>query len=119
MSDRAAELIPLSPPVFHVLLALGESAMHGYAMMQSLEDKTHGAEALLPGTLYATIARMVDAGLIEESTPPADATDKRRRYYGVTSFGREVATLESERLARLLSIARAENLVAAGSGEPS
>jgi DNA-binding PadR family transcriptional regulator len=117
MSRDAADLIPLSPPVFHVLLALGEAAMHGYAMMQSLEDKTAGAEALLPGTLYATIARMVDAGLIEECDPPADATDRRRRYYRVTAFGREVAALESERLVRLLGIARAENLVAAGSGD--
>ena len=107
----AAALIPLSTPVFHVLLALGDRAMHGYAMMQALEDKTEGAEALLPGSLYATISRMVDAGLIEECDAPADATDQRRRYYRVTGFGRDVATAESERLERLLAIARSENLI--------
>jgi len=116
-NTAATKLIPLSPPVFHVLLALGESAMHGYAMMQSFDAKTAGAESLLPGTLYATIARMVDAGLIEECDPPAEASDRRRRYYRVTDFGREVAAAESERLSRLLGIARAENLVPAGSSD--
>lgn len=115
----AQELIPLSPPVFHVLLALGESAMHGYAMMQSFEAKTAGAEALLPGTLYATIARMVDAELIEECDPPEDATDRRRRYYRVTDLGRAVVVAESERLSRLLRIARAENMMPAGPGGAS
>ena len=117
MHSTAQELIPLSPPVFHVLLALGDSAMHGYAMMQAFEAKTDGAETLLPGTLYATIARMVDAKLIEESEPPADASDRRRRYYRVTAFGREVVAAESERLSRLLRIARAENMIPAGSGD--
>jgi len=118
MSTTAArELIPLSPPVFHVLLALGDTAMHGYAMMQSFEAKTAGTEALLPGTLYATIARMVDARLIEESEPPENARDRRRRYYRVTDFGREVVAAESERLSRLLRIARAENMIPAGSGD--
>jgi DNA-binding PadR family transcriptional regulator len=116
MKPSANALIPLSPPVFHVLLALGDSAMHGYAMMQAFESKTGGTETLLPGTLYATIARMADAGLIEECDPPSSATDRRRRYYRITAFGREVAALESERLTRLLGIARAENLVP-GSGE--
>ena len=116
-SQRPEELIPLSPPVFNVLLALGDSAMHGYAMMQGLEAKTGGAETLLPGTLYATIARMVDGDLIEECDPPADASDRRRRYYRITSFGREVAVAESSRLERLLAIARAENLIPEGSGQ--
>ena len=112
----AQELIPLSPPVFHVLLALGDAAMHGYHMMQAFEAKTAGADALLPGTLYATIARMVDAELIEECDPPADASDRRRRYYRVTPLGREVVAAESERLARLLRIARAENMIPADPG---
>jgi len=120
MSNAAAqELIPLSPPVFHVLLALGDSAMHGYAMMQSFEAKTDGTEALLPGTLYATIARMVDARLIEEAATPDDASDRRRRYYRVTDFGRDVVEAESERLSRLLRIARAANMIPAGSGDAS
>ena len=116
-ANPATKLIPLSPPVFHVLLALGDSAMHGYAMMQAFDTKTAGAEALLPGTLYATIARMVDAALIQECDPPGNATDRRRRYYHVTDFGREVAAAESKRLSRLLGIARAENMIPAGSGD--
>lgn len=109
--DPAAEL-PLSPPVFHILLALGDRAMHGYAMMQAFEAKTGGTESILPGTLYATVARMLDAGLIEElEEPPADSTDRRRRYYRVTDYGREVARAESGRLARLLDVARGERLV--------
>ena len=110
-----AELLPLSPPVYHVLLALGERALHGYAIMQAFEDKTAGEDTILPGTLYATIARMVDAGLIEEGEPGADGSnDRRRRYYRVTEFGRAVARAESERLARLLRVARAEQLLPTG-----
>jgi DNA-binding PadR family transcriptional regulator len=117
MKPDVDDCIPLSPPVFHVLLALGDSAMHGYAMMQAFEAKTGGAETLLPGTLYATIARMVDTGLITECAPPVDATDRRRRYYSVTAFGREVAAAESQRLERLLRIARSENMATAAPGE--
>lgn len=114
------ELLPLSPPVYHVLLALGDEAMHGYAIMQAFNDKTDGREALLPGTLYATISRMVDAGLIEEpAEPPTASADKRRRYYRVTSFGREVARAESERIDRLLAVARRERLAPGGSGSSS
>ncbi len=119
MNAAARELLPLSPPVFHVLLALGDSAMHGYAMMQAFEAKTEGADTLLPGTLYATIARMVDAELIDECDPPANASDRRRRYYRVTDLGRATVAAESERLSRLLRIARAENMVPAGSSDPS
>lgn len=113
------ELLPLSPPVYHVLLALGSDAMHGYGIMQAFAEKTRGEEALLPGTLYATIARMVDAGLIEEiPDPPPEPSDKRRRYYRVTAFGRDVALAESERIGRLLSVARNEQLVPeSGAGE--
>lgn len=104
-------LLPLSPPVYHVLLALGEHAMHGYKIMQAFECKMGGTESILPGTLYATISRMKKAGLLEElDEAPADSTDARRRYYRLTEFGRTVASAESERLARLLRIARAENL---------
>lgn len=116
-SAEAHELVPLSPPVFHVLLALGSGAMHGYAIMQAFDDKTGGQGSILPGTLYATISRMVETGLIEElDEPPAGSTDRRRRYYRTTPFGRSVAEAESRRMARLLEVARSENLVAAGPG---
>ncbi len=107
-----SDLLPLSPPVFHVLLALGTHAMHGYAIMQAFEHKTGGQEVILPGTLYATISRMVDADLLEELVePPPGSTDRRRRYYGVTELGRAVAEAETNRMARLLRVARGENLV--------
>ena len=112
MPDRedVHEFLPLSPPVYHVLLALGGDAMHGYAIMQAFNEKTGGQETLLPGTLYATIARMVEAELIEETdTPPDDPADRRRRYYRVTPYGREVARAESDRLRRLLAVARREH----------
>jgi DNA-binding PadR family transcriptional regulator len=113
MSDNQdpRKLLPLSPPVYHVLLALGGDAMHGYAIMQAFADKTSGQEELLPGTLYATISRMVDAGLIEElAEAPPESSDKRRRYYRVTDFGRAVARAESDRIHRLLAVARREQL---------
>ena len=107
--------IPLTPPEYHVLLALGHDALHGYAMMQSLEEKTDGRDVLLPGTLYATLARMVDRGLLEGlEEPPDPEADARRRYYRVTALGREVARAESDRLRRLLAVAESERLAADG-----
>lgn len=111
-SRNVGELLPLSPPVYHVLLALGDRTLHGYAIMQAFEDKTGGHEVLLPGTLYATLARMVDAGLVEEPPEPPDSGDARRRYYRVTEFGRAVARAESQRLLLLLDLARRESLTA-------
>jgi len=104
------ELLPLSPPVYHVLLALGGEALHGYAMMQAFEELTGGAEQLLPGTLYATLARMVQTGLIEETDPPDRGADARRRYYRATDLGRRVAAAETARMARLVEVARGRRL---------
>lgn len=103
--------LPLTPPEYHVLLALGDRALHGYAMMQALDEKTDGRDALLPGTLYATLARMVARGLLSElDEPPEPDADRRRRYYRVTPLGRDVALAESARLRRLLRVAEGENL---------
>jgi DNA-binding PadR family transcriptional regulator len=103
--------LPLTAPEYHVLLALGEQALHGYAMMQALDEKTGGRDALLPGTLYATLARMVSRGMIAElDEPPEPGADRRRRYYRVTALGRDVARAESARLLRLLRVAEGENL---------
>jgi DNA-binding PadR family transcriptional regulator len=113
-SDAAdvAELLPLSPAVYHVLLGLGRETLHGYAIMQSFQRLTGGVERLLPGTLYATLARMVEAGILMEAEPPEDDADARRRYYRATEFGRSLAAAESRRLQRLLDIARAQHLAA-------
>ena len=105
-----SEHLPLSPPVYHVLLALGQQTLHGYGIMQGFEEMTAGAEQLLAGTLYATLARMVETGFIEETPPPDPAADRRRRYYRVTELGRQIAALEAERMARLVAIARSQQL---------
>src|SRR6187431_1183261 len=103
-----AELLPLKHSTYQVLLALGDGeAMHGYAVMQAIAEMTDGREAILPGTLYAALARMVDEGLVEESEPRDDASGgPPRRYYRRTNFGRAVARAESERLRALLDVAR-------------
>lgn len=104
--------LPLTTPEYHVLLALGDEALHGYGMMQALEEKTGGRDALLPGTLYTTLARMVARGLLEElAEPPEPGADARRRYYRATPLGVAVARAESARLTRLLRVAAAARLV--------
>ena len=102
---------PLTSAVFHILLALADGPLHGYAIMQAVSAMTEGREAILPGTLYAALARMVDEGLVTESTPKDDASGgPARRYYQRTRFGRAVARAESERLRALLAVARAQNM---------
>jgi DNA-binding PadR family transcriptional regulator len=107
-----AELLPLKHATYQVLLALGDGeTMHGYAIMQAVSAMTGGRETILPGTLYAALARMVDEGLVSESPPNDDASGgPARRYYQRTRFGRAVARAESERLRVLLDVARAQNM---------
>ena len=111
-----AALIPLKQSTYQVLLALADGqALHGYAIMQAVGEMTEGRETILPGTLYAALARMVDDGLVEEREGAADTSGgPARRYYRRTAFGRAVARAESERLRALLEIARAQNIF----GEP-
>lgn len=109
-----ATLLPLKHATYQVLLALGDSdSMHGYAVMQSIAEMSGGRETILPGTLYAALARMVDDGLVEESEPRADNASggPPRRYYRRTEFGRAVARAESERMRALLDVARAQNIL--------
>ena len=111
------ELLPLKQATYHVLLALGDGeSMHGYAIMQAVAEMTDGRETILPGTLYAALARMVDEKLVEESAPRNDDASggPPRRYYRRTSFGRAVARAESERLRALLEVARAQNMLGDG-----
>ena len=118
LSRDPAALLPLKQSTYQVLLALddGES-MHGYAIMQAVTELTGGRESILPGTLYAALARMVDEGLVEESAPRDDdpSGGPPRRYYRRTKFGRAVARAESERLRALLDVARAQKIL--GDGE--
>jgi DNA-binding PadR family transcriptional regulator len=109
-----AELLPLKRSTYQVLLALEDGvSLHGYAIMQAVAAMTDGRETILPGTLYAALARMVDERLVEESEPRHDdpSGGPARRYYKRTAFGRAVARAESERLRALLDVARAQNIL--------
>ncbi len=105
--------IPLKRSIYHILLALGDGEMHGYGIMQSLSEKTKGRERILPGTLYASLPRMVDEKLVEERDPPEGehSGGPKRRYYKRTELGRAVASAESERLRVLLSIAAEQDIL--------
>jgi DNA-binding PadR family transcriptional regulator len=106
-------LLPLPPAVFHILIALADRERHGYSIMQDVAARTGGKVQLSAGTLYSSIRRMLEQGLIEElaESPDPSSTDERRRYYRLTRFGRRVATAEVERLSALLQEARATGLV--------
>jgi len=106
-------MLPLTPAVFHILLALADRERHGYGIKQEVSRLTYDKVKLGPGTLYGTIKRMVAAGLLEESTrqQKAGSQPKRRRYYRATEFGKRVAVAESERLQVLVSGARAKKLL--------
>jgi DNA-binding PadR family transcriptional regulator len=104
---------PLTPAMFHVLLALAGDDLHGYAILKEVELRTGGKVKLSTGTLYGIIKRLLADGLIiERRSRPAEADDdERRRYYRLTTQGREVAAAEAERMDELLSVARARNLL--------
>jgi DNA-binding PadR family transcriptional regulator len=104
---------PLTPAMFHVLLALAGDDLHGYAILKEVELRTAGEVKLSTGTLYGIIKRLLNDGLIVElrHRPPARDDDERRRYYRLTSKGREIAALEAERLEKVVALARARRLL--------
>jgi DNA-binding PadR family transcriptional regulator len=106
--------LPLTPAVFHILLALADEEKHGYAIMQEVEAVTAGRVKMGPGTLYGSIKRMLAASLIEESDDRPDPTldDERRRYYSQTGLGRRVLRAEIDRMAVLMRLARRKNVLA-------
>jgi len=108
----AESFLPLPAAVFHILVAVADRERHGYAIMQDVAARTDGTLRLSPGTLYGSIKRMLQDGLIEEldERPDPEHDDTRRRYYRITAFGRDVAMAESARLAKLLGQARATGL---------
>jgi DNA-binding PadR family transcriptional regulator len=105
----AGELLPLTQPVFHILLALADEERHGYGIMQDVAQQTGGALQLGPGTLYGCLKRMLAAGLVEESDERPDPTldDERRRYYRMTPFGKRIVRAEAKRLAGAVTVAMA------------
>jgi len=107
------EFLPLTPAVFNILLALADSEKHGYGIMLEVEANTKGQVIMGPGTLYGSIKRMLKADLIAESDERADPEmdDQRRRYYKLTNLGRRVLSMEAERLASQVMIARAKNVL--------
>jgi len=107
------EFLPLTPAMFHILLALADRERHGYHIMREVEERTEGMVRLGPGTLYGSIKRMLSDGLVEESgeRPDPEMDDERRRYYRLTDFGYRVATAEAERLAGLVRSARSKKLL--------
>lgn len=109
-------LVPLTPLAFHILLSLADEPRHGYAIIRDIEKRTEGAMNVRSGTLYTAIQRLESDGLLEPAGRRAmdDKTDRRRRYYRITSLGRRVARLESVRIAAMLSTARAKNLYDTG-----
>jgi DNA-binding PadR family transcriptional regulator len=107
-------LLPLPVATFHILVAVADQDRHGYAIMQDVAQRTDGALKLSPGTLYGSIRRMLEDGLIVEVSgrerPRED--DERRRYYRITPLGRAAAQAEASRLTTLLRQAKAVGLAA-------
>ena len=106
-------LLPLTPAVFHILLALADGEKHGYAIMQEIGTRTGGAMRMGPGTLYGSIQRMLKDGLIVESQERIDPvhSEERRRYYRLTGFGKQVLQAEAQRLAQLVHVAQSKQVL--------
>jgi DNA-binding PadR family transcriptional regulator len=105
------DVLPLSRPVFHILLALADGERHGYAIMQGVEARSDGDVKIGPGTLYGAIRRLLEQGAIEEvEVPTGPDDDARRRYYTLTDFGRSLLVAEADRLEKLVKAVRSKKL---------
>jgi DNA-binding PadR family transcriptional regulator len=105
--------LPLTPAMFHILLALADGEKHGYAVLKEVARRTDNKVRLSAGTLYGNLARLENGGLIAESgrRPEVVLDDERRRYYRLTEFGREVAVADATRMEEALLQARAKKLL--------
>lgn len=119
MSSRVG-VKPLTSSVFYILMALADGDRHGLGIVDEVEERTDGAVRLGPGTLYNAIRKMVEGGLIEESSrrPEPEEDDPRRRYYRITEEGRDALEREAERLARVMKAVR-EKGIPTGPGSAS
>ena len=113
MHDAIQSLLPLTPTVFHMLLALADGEKHGYGIMRAVEAETHGQMQIRTGSLYGSIRRMTEAGLIEATTerPAPELDDERRRYYGLTDFGRRVLSAEAARIAQAMAVIQGKHIL--------
>ena len=120
-TENSAEQGPLTPAVFAILLALAEGERHGYAIMRDAEEQSGGRMRLGPGTLYGSLRRLLEDGLIEEAqTRPSPALDdERRRYYRLTAYGHRTARAAAARLDGLAHAARAAGLLPAARQQAS
>ena len=103
---------PLTPAVFHILLALSSGERHGYGIMKQVESDTQGKVNMGNGTLYGSLKRMLDAGLVEESEKRVDPAmdDERRIYYRITDLGTKALAAELERYKRIVTLAQDRKL---------
>jgi DNA-binding PadR family transcriptional regulator len=110
--DDLQSLLPLPPATFHILVALSDADRHGYGIMQEVAQRTDGRTKLNPGTLYTTIQRLLEKGLIVELNERRDPEedDERRRYYRLTALGRRAAQLELARLSEMVALGRRAGL---------
>jgi DNA-binding PadR family transcriptional regulator len=112
-NSAASDLLPVTPLAFSILVALIEGDLHGYGIAKRIADRQTGAVTLAPGNLYAALDRLIASGLIEARPK---RRDDRKRLYGITPFGREVAALEAARLDELVRTARRLALLPSGRG---
>lgn len=108
LADHSADWLPLPGAQLHILLALADGEKHGYAVMREVESMTEGMVTMGPGTLYGSIKKMLNLGLVEEADqrPDPEIDDERRRYYRTTGLGARVLDAETARLDRLVRTAR-------------
>ena len=109
-----ADFLPLTPAIHHILLALADEERHGYGIMLEVARLTNGTTRMGPGTLYGTLKRLLQAGLIEQGSERPDPTldDERRRYYRISELGAQVLQAETSRISLLLTAARAKKVSA-------
>jgi len=111
-NDEIVALLPLPAATFHILMAVSDEDRHGYAIIQDIASRTGSELQMSAGTLYRSIQRMQEQGLIVETRerPAPENDDERRRYYRITPFGLAVARAEARRLAQMVKLARARGI---------
>jgi DNA-binding PadR family transcriptional regulator len=105
--------LPLTPATFQILMALVDGERHGYAIMKEVEERTAGDVRLGPGTLYGSLKRLLESGLVDEGAERADPEtgDERRRFYRLSKFGLSVARAEANRMDAVVRVARKKKLI--------